>query len=304
MNIQDTIEKICANSQQEKIVRDKLEINYLNKGDFIICDYVINKIPETDYIPYYGIPIFKNYAIKRSLIEFKKFSKENYQDLLTIIDNVEFIKDYPLHNSAVQTVFNHKKEESNIQVISPGYISAYHLPKKIYNIDIVALGHEHCHALKENNYKEHKNSLALGEVIPIFYEIINYENDFLRKKHLQQRLFDITYPKYFYLAISEILNGNINNYKLSFLNENIDKTKNMYEYVQSCLGSYLIGFYYAIILYSMYKKDPIKILNLVNKVLSHKITTLDMLKTLNIYHSIYGEKFEKEITTMKKVLSK
>ena len=60
---------------------------------------------------------------------------------------------------------------------------------KIYDVDIISLGHEHCHALKETNYNEHKNQLTLGEVIPIFYELINYENNFLKQKCLEYRLF-------------------------------------------------------------------------------------------------------------------
>ena len=147
-------------------------------------------------------------------------------------------------------------------------------------------------------------SLAILIPPPIFYELIDYENSKLKIKHLEYRLFWLTEQKETYLAISKILKDNINNYKLSFLNDDINATQNIYEYVKSYFGSYLGGFYYALILYNMYKVNPEIILNLINDVLSHKITTLDMLNKLNIYGSIEGETFEKEINTIKKVLSK
>ena len=294
------IEEICNNLYQEKECKDAIKANYLLKPDYDICDYIINNTPNINSVSYRGKIISKNYALNQSLNEFKIFNEENYQRLLYIIKQVKFKNDYPLHNCAVTTSYS----ITSIQTLADGIIRNYHLPKKILNTDIINLGHEHCHALKETNYIEHKNQLILGEVIPIFYELINYEFDYLKEKHLEYRLFWLTEQKEIYSTFSKILNENINNHKLSFLNDNIDETINMYEYVKSYFGSYLGGFYYALILYNMYKLDPTKILNFINDVLSHKITTLDMLNKLNIYCNIQGETFEKEVNSIKKVLSK
>lgn len=287
------IEEICSNLEPEKTCRDIININYPKKDDYSICDYALDHIPSTNIAPYHGIKIFKNYAIKKSLKQFKIFSEENNQNLLSIINKTDFIQNYPLYNYGVRTTYDIIPKYNKIQVITPGYISAYHMPKKIYIVDIISLGHEHCHALKETNYKEHQNALIIGEVIPIFYELINYENDFLRIKYLQNRLFFLNEQKEIYLELKNQIKTN-----------NTNEIKSIYEYTKSLYSSYLGGFYYALTLYSMYKKDPLKILNMVNDVLSHKITTIDMLKRLNLYRSILGQKFEYEITNMKKVLSK
>lgn len=298
------IEEICKNFEQEKACRDAINTNYLSKNDYEICDYVINNIPDIDHVSYHGKVIFQSYAIKSSLNQFKKFNPENHQKLLNIIKNVNFIRDYPSYTSGVGTTYDTVPNDDIKIILNPGLISNYHLPKKIHNIDIICLGHEHCHALKETDYTEHKNYLILGEVIPIFYELINYENDFLKEKHLEYRLVWLKNQKDIYLALFKILKESISSHKLSFLQDDINKTINMYEFVKSASGCYLGGFYYALILYNMYKEEPIKILNLVNDVLSNKITTFDMLNELNIYCNITGETFEKEITNIKKVLSK
>lgn len=294
------IEKICYNLQQEKECRDAINANYLLKPDYDICDYIINNVPNINGVSYHGKIISKNYALNQSIEEFKIFNEENYQRLLCIIKQVEFQKDYPLYNCGVVTSYS----ISSNQTFTNGIIRKYHLPKKIHNIDIISLGHEHCHALKETNLKEHQNQLISGEIIPIFYELINFEFNFLKEKYLEYRLFWLKEQKEIYLTSSKILKGSITNNTLSFLKNDIEESKKMYEYIKSYFGSYLGGFYYALILYSLYKKEPKKILNLVNDVLSHKITTIDMLNKLNIYCNIQGETFEKEITNIKKILSK
>lgn len=62
------------------------------------------------------------------------------------------------------------------------------------------------------------------------------------------------------------------------------------------------SFYYVVILYSMYKETPKKILDLVSRVLKQEITTLDMLNCLGIYGDIKGGTFEKELDHIRKLL--
>ena len=78
--------------------------------------------------------------------------------------------------------------------------------------------------------------------------------------------------------------------------------RSVYEYIRSYIGRYLNSFYYAIILYNMYKENPKKILGYVSKVLNHELTTYDMLIDLNIYGDIKGEVFENEINSIKRSL--
>ena len=189
------IEEICYNLQQEKKCKDVINANYLQKFDYDICDYITKSTPNINHISYRGKIVFKNYALKRSLKLCKTFNEENYQRLLSIIKNVDLIKDFPQYNCGVATSFKIISYNNTTKILTPGYTSFYHLPTKIHNIDIISLGHEHCHTLKETNYEEHKNQLVLGEVIPIFYELIDYENSKLKIKHLEYRLFWLTEQK-------------------------------------------------------------------------------------------------------------
>lgn len=298
------IELICQHLYDEKQFRDKINSNYLSKDDFNVCDFIVNNTHDINVIPHKGKRISKRNAVKYSLEQFKNFSIENYERIKNIVNSVKFIKDFELYNSAVTTSYNVTSNNDNVKILLPGYISCYHLPRKIHDVDIVSLGHEHCHALKETNYLEHKNSLVLGEVIPIFYELINYEKNLLKMKHLEYRLYWVNEHKEIYLLLSNILNGNLKDNILFFMGSNIDDSKNMYEYSKCAYGCYLGGFYYALILYNIYKEDPVLILSLVNDVLLHKITTFEMLNKLNIYCDIKGEIFEEEIKNIKKVLSR
>ena len=78
--------------------------------------------------------------------------------------------------------------------------------------------------------------------------------------------------------------------------------KVVYEYARTKIGCYLNSFYYALILYHMYKETPNKIMNLVYKVLMNEMTTLELLQQLGIYGDIRGEVFEKELRNVKKLV--
>ena len=62
------------------------------------------------------------------------------------------------------------------------------------------------------------------------------------------------------------------------------------------------SFYYALMLYSLYKETPNKILNLVNKVLNHEMTTFELLNNLGLYGDIKGEIFEKELGMIRQLV--
>ena len=163
MNIED----IIMHMQQEKIGRDQIDSNYLSSDDYNICNYIIDYIPIINFPSYKGKRISKRYLFKESLKQFNLLDGDNYQRLLDIIDNVKIIKDYPLYTAGVSTCFNVSFEANEKRIMIPGYTTTFHIPKKLYDVDIINLGHEYCHMLKETNLLEHKNALVLGEVIPM-----------------------------------------------------------------------------------------------------------------------------------------
>ena len=81
--------------------------------------------------------------------------------------------------------------------------------------------------------------------------------------------------------------------------------KDLYKVIATRSGQYLNSYYYASILFNMYKSDPQMMLAYVNKVLKHEITTRELLETLGIFHqdknSIFDTEFEKVKMCVKKV---
>ena len=290
---------LYKNLENVKKCKDNFGCTYFSSEDYAVCNFVINNTLSYSFSPSLEKRISKHKLIKESLKTFHSFDQDNYFQLLKIVFFTKFIKDYQEHHGGVDFSFSATATD-NKKNISDGYITAYHIPKTIYEIDIVMLGHEYCHSLKETNVLEYKNNLLFGEVIPIFYELIDYENDFLRQNHLQFRLFWLTREKEIY----EMISRNTNIYHYLSKEYDMNKKRNIHAFTKSYFGSYLTGFYYAIILYSMYKKEPDKILGLVSKVLKHDLTTFDMLKILNIYCDIKGDIYQKEFKGMVKILTK
>lgn len=78
--------------------------------------------------------------------------------------------------------------------------------------------------------------------------------------------------------------------------------KNLYKVLQNRSGQYLNIFYYDLVLYDMYKKNRDSIIEIIRRVLSREITTLDMLSELGIYNKGNNEVFDEELDNIKKVL--
>ena len=276
-----------------------LKIKLLEDDDIKVCNYLSQNIPNIDYDFNPGKEISEKELINQSFKNFKKFDKSNYLRLKNIFNNVQIEHIDEPHFFAVQTQFK-RNIYDNIKQDS-GRIRHYEIPNRNYEIDIISLGHEHCHALKDSNYLEHQYIYVLGETIPIFYELINYEHNFLKQQNLIQRFKGLNQDINIFLEASQLLNQpNNNQYNISYYFTD----KQIYNFARSYSGVYLNSFYYAIILYNMYKKNPTKILKSISSVLKQEITTYEMLNKLNIYLDIQGETFEKEISNIKKILTK
>lgn len=78
--------------------------------------------------------------------------------------------------------------------------------------------------------------------------------------------------------------------------------KDLYKVIQSRSGEYLNSFYYALVLFNMYKDNPKMILELVRKVLNKEMSTLDLLVNLGLYHKNSDYIFNEELGKIRKVL--
>lgn len=300
-----SFKNLCMQYETLKNSANIAELNFLFDNDINVCNYVANQLPYTFNLYKKGEQISQEELINKSLQDFKKFSEDNYCRLADLIINTPIFRNQSYYNSRVSVTYSNGSLFENCIVKDSGRISQYNIPIKLYNIHIYTIGHEHCHALKETNYYEFKDSFTIGETIPIFYELFCLNpNDPNTKKHIQMRLHSLWRNKKIYLKASELCQKNPNRNEVFDFGQQYYNQRSIYEFMQSYIGSYLNSFYYAIILYNLYKQNPNKILTLVSHVLSQYITTYDLLTELDIYGNIQGETFEKELHELKRILKK
>jgi len=289
----------CQEYIQQKESSDNLRFNYLFKRDIDVCNYMINVLPSQFNVlgTYNRINITQ--LILDSLEEFKNFDIHNYKSLCNLINDVEFLTIDDEHRFLIKmSHFNNNDYPGVVNIVPHSYV----IPKIVYDIDVYTLTHEHCHGLKDTNPLEAKNNLIFGEVIPIFYELFTLDFENPKKLiMLKHRLKHLNYIKYDYLMANELVKEEIGCTYFEYDEEEF-YLRSIYEYIRSYIGRYLNSFYYAVILYNMYKENPTKISDYVSKVLSHELTTYDMLLELNIYGDIRGEVFEKELGGIKRCL--
>ena len=84
-------------------------------------------------------------------------------------------------------------------------------------------------------------------------------------------------------------------YNSAYSNEVLDRLENdkmSLKYYQMPENIYFISFYYTIVVYALYKQDPQEILSIIKKVLKQELTTLNMLKQLNIVRYLQPKLFK------------
>lgn len=287
--------------RESKKYMDKMNINYLSKEDFLICEYVIDQLVNIDVDNiYYGKSILINELKEKSLEEIKIFGIDIKNKIIDLLYRTPFNYDFD-KDSKFGTEISYSFDESDSLVSKIGIVSGYIVPSKLYELSVYHFVHEYIHMLKDTNYDEYKSFISLGEVIPLFYELMIYNPDeMLKKELLRLRMFWLFENRKDYLLLDYLYLG-------EWINEFVCETDNdckcdVYEFMISKIGCYLNSFYYAVILYNMYKDNPKKILDLVSRVLKQEITTLEMLNILNIYGDINGSVFEKELDVIRKVL--
>ena len=293
-------EKLLQTYLPKTIACDQLKINYLSKDDIEICNYVSNLI---SYTPLSIFNLEKSINLKTlidmSLTQIGILKLKDNSKISDILSKTPIYHSQPKHIFKTIIGYSLEKNQEYFETVIPnsGSIYQYDIPRKLYLSDITPFSHELCHSLKDTNYKEYVNIYNTGEVIPMFYDLISIENtDNIKKRNLQIRMHYSYLNKLEFLTIQEFIENE--------LNKDVKYNRNVYNYLQSRDGCYLNSFYYTLILYHMYKENPLKILTLVKKVLNHDITTIEMLNYLGIYNNIQGEIFEKELNEIKKILKK
>ena len=270
----------------------KLCLNYLEKEDIEVCKYMKKHIPNNIDISdiYLGNQLSLEKFINRSLDEISIFGLEFVSKIKELLSNVSIDRNGDDLFSFCTYVIYLLNEDDSI-CFDSGRVDSYHMPSELFEISVFDFSHEHIHSLKDVNYYEYVNAYVLGETIPMFYELVSFNSDDIFKRdNMKTRLYFLNNNKNVFVVSDEI-------YNMVSVNE-----KYLHEYIRSMSGCYLNSFYYATILYNMYKETPKKILGLVSGVLKHNITTKDMLELLGVYGDIRGEVFEGELGQIKRIL--
>lgn len=289
----------------QRKINDAFGIKYLDMIDFEVCNYVISHMSmlptDIDKINL-GKKINAYDLLEIGLRELEKMgncvsSEAEKIMFITPIGKIETDDKFQM-----STAISYEITDDGV-LEGSGEVSKFVVPDNLYEISGCFFGHEQLHALKDTNYREYVNQRTLGEVIPIFYEFMIYSpNEMIKKEVLKVRINNIFDNSLEYEIFFDAFRGNkLNEIILGEDIETIIKSK-VYEYCVTKMGCYLNSFYYALILYNMYKETPQKILDLVSKVLKHEMTTLEMLEQLGIYGDIKGEVFEKELRNVKKLV--
>lgn len=279
--------------EENKKVKRKFEmlgIKYLDYKDKRIINYVSRMLDTINIRT--GVctgTVDYNSAIADSLENLKVLGMEPYVKVSSFISTIPFYLINQISNGYACHI-TYTLDDKTFEVDkSSGTVANYKVPQRPDIMAPLHLGHEHIHALKETNYEEYIDGQILGDVIPIFYELLMSDKYEKTKKMIM--LFRISSlkedKKHYDNAISKMSKKDL---------------KDLYKVVATRSGQYLNSFYYSLLLYNLYKSEPKKVLELVNNVLNHEMTTRGMLEELGLLYSDEKDIFEEEFDVIRKVL--
>ncbi len=270
---------------------DFLGLMYIQPSDKKVIDYVIRSLSEFDtgaYVSVGNVSVVD--AIKGGLQNIKIFGDTNAAEVFSIIKGIPFLPTYP--DSRAYTCFISYSSDSVTQKVdrNSAKVLNYKTPIKPDVLGSFYLGHEFVHTLKDTNYEEYIDTQILGDTIPIFYEML------MADKHPM-------FKRTIFRFRLEVLKQEAKNYERAIRQMGkSNRYKDLHKINATMSGQYLNSFYYAILLFNIYKVEPKMILEMVNKVLKHELTTRKMLDNLGLLYQDKNSVFDTEFEEVKKSL--
>ncbi len=277
-------------TKNTKRIFEMLGIKYIDYKDKRIINYVSSMLDTINIrTGVYTGTIDYNSAVAGSLDNLKVLGMAPYIKVSSFISTIPFYMVNPNSNGYACHVTYTLDDETLEVDKNSGTIACYKVPQRPDILAPLHIGHEHIHALKETNYDEYIDGQILGDVIPIFYELLVSDKFLETKKMIMLfRLSSLKEDKKHYdNAISQMSKKDL---------------KDLYKVIATRSGQYLNSFYYSLLLYNLYKSEPKKVLEMVNKVLNHEMTTREILEELGILYSDKKQVFEEELDVIRKVL--
>ena len=279
--------------KHQKKIFDLLGFNYIDYQDKRVINYVAKALKSINTGAYvcFGTISYPD-ALATSIENVKVFGTEIASRVASLTSNLVLQKVSPVSNGYTCNITYSLDDKTKEVNISSGTVDHYKVPIKPDIMASFHLGHEHLHALKETNYYEYVDGFVLGDVITMLYEFILADKyPELKNEIYRFRLYSLKEDYTHY-------ENAINQMKKS------KDDKDLYKIIATRSGVYLNSYYYACILFDMYKSSPQMILDIVNRVLKHEMTTRDMLKLLGLFHQDKNSIFDSVFEDVKKCVKK
>lgn len=281
MTLQDQLRILTGIERAETF-----KMNYVDQGDLEKAQYVSKVLDTFNMEP---VLIKERVSAKSALSDAVSLMGVLGVDVAkkaeSLLNSTDILSVHPLpfiYSCNIQ----YKTDASGCVDENSGKIYDLKVPHLLDTSASVFLGHETLHLMKETNYKEYVDAYVLSDVIPLFYELLMMEKIEESKVLFAERM---------HLLLAEKVNFDEFTRRIGYNDWDVE----LYKYSQTRAGEYLNSFYYAVILYNMYKNDPKGILSLVQKVLNHEMTTREMLTFLDIYQKDNNDIFDLEFNNVR-----
>ena len=267
---------------QRKEVFDVLGIKIMADADFDIAQRMIPYIPTINPITNpVGRIISKDEALSRSYKYLNLFGKSYADRVSNKLDNIE-IKEVFEYTFCFTTNVTYKLDEETKKINKDsGNIDHLKTPIIFDEVSPMWLAHEHIHNLKELYYDEYSEGQVLGDVIPMFFELLiaDQESSEKEKVYIKNRLF--------------LLKNEING--LEYAKSILSDQKDLYKVFATSAMQYINSYYYSLRLYDLYESGNEEVVTKIKEVLDGEKTTKSILKELGLLYNYSERKTRKGI---------
>lgn len=267
---------------QRKEVFDALGIKIMTDADFDMAQRMIPYIPTINPITNpVGRIISKDEALSRSYKYLNLFGKSYADRVSNKLDDIE-IKEVFEYTFCFTTNVTYKLDEETKKINKDsGNIDHLKTPIIFDEVSPMWLAHEHIHNLKELYYDEYSEGQVLGDVIPMFFELLiaDQESSEKEKAYIKNRLF--------------LLKNEING--LEYVKSILSDQKDLYKVFATSSMQYINSYYYSLRLYDLYESGNEEVLIKIKEVLDGEKTTESILKELGLLYNYSERKTRKGI---------
>ena len=267
-------------ANQRKEVFDAVGIKVMGNSDLDIAKRINDLLPNVYPVTYpVGRIITEKDALSRSCDYLDVFG-DSYVN--KVRDRIKNLKIYQMFDNTFSFTTNitYKLDEETRKIDkNSGNIDHMKTPVIFDEVSPMWLAHEHIHGLKELNYNEYTDGQILGDVIPMFLELViaDKEDKIKEKAYIKNRIFLLKNEAKGIQAVKEALYTH----------------KDLYRVWVTSSMQYLNSFYYSLQLYDLYQEDNETVIKQIKEVLDGNKTTRDMLEELNLLYK-YNDKKAKQ----------